>query len=497
MESTDGHVNDRVEKGQLLTFELKLRPLALVFAERDEWRKCIQDQIHAVFELEEQLFALLATDKSYYVQPIPTRHPLIFYFAHTATFFINKLVASGALEEHERIDPKLEHLTAMGVDEFERDIANLEKTKDKNHWPSVCQVREYRTKVLQRLDRIVMKLPLQNVGRITWDDHTWWSLAMGIEHAVVHLETSSVLIRQLPLEMLNGDDNFWTVCRDRRNHPDDVPRNTLISLHRVLPRTVTYGKPIDHDTFGWDIDFGHRTAGVHPFKVSQYLVSNAEFLEFVQGGGYTERKWWTEEGWKWVQESNARHPTFWTFQEQTWQLRTLNQQILMPWDWPAEVNCLEAEAFCEWKSGRVKDGKVRLPTEDEWYALLSLLDKGAESPETRNFAVVDGNTHLRHYASACPVDRFKQAYLGSNETVLCDIVGNVWQWTSTHAYGLDGYRNHDLYLEYSSPTFDGLHNILKGGSFISLMNFASRFTRNAFRRHFFQHAGFRYVQDNR
>ena len=76
---------------------------------------------------------------------------------------------------------------------------------------------------------------------------------------------------------------------------------------------------------------------------------------------------------------------------------------------------------------------------------------------------------------------------------LCDVVGNVWQWTETPIYPFSGFEVHPLYDDFTTPTFDGRHNLIKGGSWISCGDEALRSARYAFRRHFFQHAGFRYV----
>jgi putative 4-mercaptohistidine N1-methyltranferase len=72
-------------------------------------------------------------------------------------------------------------------------------------------------------------------------------------------------------------------------------------------------------------------------------------------------------------------------------------------------------------------------------------------------------------------------------------VGNVWQWTETPIYPLDQFKVHPLYDDFTTPTFDSKHNLIKGGSWISCGNEARLSARYAFRRHFTQHAGFRYV----
>ena len=74
---------------------------------------------HATFDRYESLFEVLACDEAYFRKPISLRHPLIFYFGHTATFFINKFMLAGLIEQ--RIDPRLESMFAVGVDEMSWD----------------------------------------------------------------------------------------------------------------------------------------------------------------------------------------------------------------------------------------------------------------------------------------------------------------------------------------------------------------------------------------
>ncbi len=176
------------------------------------------------------------------------------------------------------------------------------------------------------------------------------------------------------------------------------------------------------------------------------------------------------------------HPLFWIESPDGYKFRTMARVIDMPWNWPVEVNYLEAKAFCNWMAKRT--GKaIRLPSEDQWYRLRDTCD----IPDQPYWEKAPGNINLEHWASSCPVDRF--AFGG-----FYDVIGNVWQWTETPITGFDGFGVHPSYDDFSTPTFDTQHNIFKGGSWISTGNEATRDSRYAFRRHFFQHAGFRYVE---
>ncbi|HEU0230028.1 MAG TPA: 5-histidylcysteine sulfoxide synthase [Burkholderiaceae bacterium] len=427
-------------------------------------RATLREYFTATFDRYESLFECLANDEAFVVKSISLRHPLIFYFGHTATFFVNKLLLARLIDQ--RIDARLESIFAVGVDEMswdDLDDANYE-------WPSVDEVRRYRDKVRALVTRLIDKTPLQSP--IGWDS-PWWAIVMGIEHERIHLETSSVLIRQHALQYVRPSEN-WVALNAEAGSPPD---NDLVRVHGGMVRV---GKALSSAQYGWDNEYGRHEEYVNDFQASRYLVSNAEFLLFVEAGGYQNPDYWEEEGRKWLAFSQVTHPTFWVPHGEAWRLRLMTEEAPMPWDWPVETNYHEAKAFCNWKKAETGQS-VRLPTEDEWYRLYDVA--GLSDPgESR----VAANLQLDHWASSCPVDRFRQGQF-------YDVVGNVWQWTETPTYPFDGFDTHPWYDDFTTPTFDGRHNLIKGGSWISCGNEAVRASRYAFRRHFFQHAGFRYV----
>merc|ERR1712054_690303 len=93
-----------------------------------------------------------------------------------------------------------------------------------------------------------------------------------------------------------------------------------------------------------------------------------EWLEFINAKGYETKLFWSEEGWNWVQFSKVTHPHFWVpIDASKFKLRTIFEEIDMPWDWPVEVNHLEAEAFLKWKGP-----EYRLITEHEWWKITNI-----------------------------------------------------------------------------------------------------------------------------
>jgi 5-histidylcysteine sulfoxide synthase/putative 4-mercaptohistidine N1-methyltranferase len=427
-------------------------------------RNEIREYFLSTFNRYESLFETLVNEDSFQIKSIALRHPLIFYFGHTATFYLNKLLLTGLLKE--RINPKLESMFAVGVDEMSWDDLN-----DANYdWPSSAEVKHYRHQVRDVVENLIKTAPL--TLPIDWN-HPWWVIIMGIEHERIHLETSSVLIRQQVLELVQSHA-VWQACI----RSGDAPQNDLVT---IPAGNVSLDKKENDSEYGWDNEYGLHEADVAEFQASRYLVSNAEFLEFVMAGGYAQDAFWAEEGLKWRHYTLATHPTFWVHKGKAWWLRLMTEEVPMPWDWPAEVNYHEAKAFCNWKAKKI-GLNVRLPSEDEWYRLYDF----SGVAEVMNGEAASSNIHLDHFASPCPVTDFCHGEL-------FDLTGNVWQWTETPIYPFSGFKVHPLYDDFTTPTFDGRHNLIKGGSWISCGNEALHSARYAFRRHFFQHAGFRYV----
>lgn len=441
------------------------RTIVLNEGNEEEKRQEILHYFHKTFDLDDRLYDHLARDETFYLRAEPLRHPLIFYFGHTASFYLNKLNIARLIDR--RINSSYESMFAIGVDEMSWDDLD-EQNYD---WPTVDEVRAYRNEVREFVSALIRELPLSLP--ITWDS-PFWVIMMGIEHQRIHIETSSVIIRRLPIEEVRPLAG-WESCPFQGKAPEN-------SLLPVKGGRGDLGKSKDHPLYGWDNEFGRHQFEVWDFKAARYLVSNGEFLTFVEDNGYQKEQYWTQEGRKWLEFSKAKHPLFWIKEEAGYRLRNLSAVVDMVWNWPVEVNYLEAKAFCNWLAEK-KGAAIRLPTEDEWYRLHELHD----IEDQPFWQKAPGNINLEHWASSCPVDHFQFGEF-------YDIIGNVWQWTETPICGFDGFEVHPFYDDFSTPTFDTQHNLIKGGSWISTGNEATRDSRYAFRRHFFQHAGFRYVE---
>ncbi len=439
-----------------------MQPPNLARGDRHE----ILNYFNHAWQIEDDLLKSLINSETFYLNPDPLRNLLIFYLGHSAVFYINKLIRVDLLKE--RINPDFEMLFAIGVDpEKPDDIASIFTSLRQAEVFAVWQYRQQvYDRICQLIENMAIALPIT-------PEHPVWALMMAIEHQYIHIETSSMLIRQLPVDKLQ-----------RPEHWQYAPANGYTKTNEMIEVTgavVQLGKPQNSTTYGWDIEYGDRTVNVETFRASKYLITNAEFLNFVKADGYKNQDYWSDQAWQWKTQNNINHPKFWlpngdsSHDSHDDQYRAMFDEIEMPFDFPAEVNHHEAIAYCRWQGNN-----TRLMSEAEWHLATY---GGSSSPSP----VEDYNLNLK-FASPSPVGYGDRAHSNSG---LSDLRGNVWEWLSDNLTPLTGYQPHYLYENYSALYFDDKHNMMAGGSWITNGTEAGKYYRNWFRPNFYQHAGFR------
>lgn len=423
-------------------------------------RQILNDYFENSWELEEILFKSLAKEETFYLNPDPLRNRLIFYLGHSAVFYINKLRRVGLLAKP--INAEYETLFEIGVDP--QTPEELEAETKHISWPKIEDVWQYRDKAKAEITSVINQTPLNLPIE---PNHPLWALIMGMEHNRIHFETSSMLIRQLPVDKLERPRTWQYATSEGK-----VDDNEMI---QVTGGVAELGKAENDSTYGWDSEYGSVQVKVKPFLASKYLITNGEFLKFVEDNGYENRDFWDAESWAWKQEYHIQHPKFWIPSNNGYKYRAMFDEIDLPLDWPVEVNHHEAMAYCRWKG---KD--IRLMTEAEWHVAA------ANCQEEQNF-----NLQVK-FGSPSPVGMLQNA---ANNSGLYDIRGNVWEWLSDDFKPLPGFKPHSLYEDYSAPFFDTQHKVMRGGAWASTGTYASFSCRNWFRRNFYQHVGFRIAQD--
>lgn len=482
-------------------------------------RKAVQDYFDNTWTMTEVMFAGFKGDEPFYRPPVHgLRHPQIFYFGHSPCVYVNKFRVAGVLDAP--VNAYFESIFEVGVDEMLWDDMH----KNDMVWPTVAEVLAYRRAVYKTVSEVIATHPsLEDACgtrpvTVGWD-HPMWSLFMGFEHERIHLETSSVLFRETPIELMQRPQ-AWPSLHPSVNRPTrfnadpkegvDFPRNEMLP---VATSTTKIGKPRNFPSYGWDNEYGDRVVDVPSFTASKNMITNGEFWHFVNAGGYRTKKYWSEDGWGWRTFRNMKWPFFWVRDgpegSMKFRLRTIFEVKDVQWDWPVDVNYHEARAYCAWKSEQ--DGLTGTPeayrviTEAEHHLIRDVAARPAyvrENPMSdralwaggdRAAALEPGAANFNlAYSSQSPVGSLPASPTGHH-----DAMGNAWEWCEDHFNPLDGFKVHSVYDDFSTPCFDGRHHMIMGGSFISTGdNGASSFSRYHFRPHFLQHSGFRLVSSS-
>ncbi len=448
---------------------------------------CTREDILAYFNnswtLTELLFQGLKVEEVFKRPPYHgLRHPLIFYYGHPAVLYINKLRLAGF--QKNPINLYLEKVLEVGVDEMSWD----DMGKNEMEWPTVEAVHGYRQIVYDLIVNLIKTHPdldaPKNGQRNFLKSSPWWSLWMGMEHEKIHFETSSVLIRELPIEFVETP-KYWAPLHPSKSENSPI-ENTWVKHAGGI---IHVGKKEETPSYGWDNEYGERSVEIKDFEYTKFQITNREYYDFVASGAYFKEEYWLEEGREWRKFRNTRRPTFWAAVgpegSHEYELRTIFEIIPMPWNWPAEVNFHEAQAYCNWiNECDVKNGKTklnyRLITEAEFDSLRNL----------KSDAVLQNKSYKDYKNFNDFKPNFNFAW-SSPSNVTEELFGNVWTWLEDQFNPLPKFQTHAYYDDFSVPCFDGKHQMMLGGSFMSCGTEAGLWARFHFRPHFYQHSGFR------
>lgn len=225
----------------------------------------------------------------------------------------------------------------------------------------------------------------------------------------------------------------------------------------------------DDGRFVFDNEKWAHPVFVAPFRIARDAVSNREFLDFVEDGGYANRELWDVEGWQWRSSRGSRHPVYWRRADEQWLERRFDQWQVLNLTAPVlHVNWYEARAYCNWT-------KRRLPSEAEWeFAAAAAPGLGAKRDYSWGSAAPSrarANLDL-WYGGTVPVASLPD---GDSAWGVRQMIGNVWEWTNDSFGPYPGFVA-DPYQEYSQPWFTG-HKVLRGGCFAT----RARLIRNSWR----------------
>ena len=391
-------------------------------------RRSIAQRLRVARARTDALFDLL-TPEALFERPIAERHRLIFYVGHLEAFDWNLICRDVLKQRSSR--PAFEQLFALGIDPKPGESP----TDTPSDWPTREIVAEWKHELRTAVDMAVTTAPLTG-----WLQDGW-AFQVAIEHRFMHAETLCYLLQRLELR--------FKVAGALPSVTADEPTSQMVAVpagraSMGLSRRL-------HPHLGWDNEYEHTEVDVPAFSIGSLPVSNAQWLGFIEAGGYRERSLWSDDAWAWLRDENITRPASWRFRDQRWWWQAMFGEVPLPRGWPVYVSHTEATAYARWRG-------AALPSEAQWHRAVDGLKPETWLPETHgNFG--GGNRYDPVVSGSFS--------LGNTHSGISDLIGNGWEWTSTVFAPFDGFEPMPMYQTYSANFFDHRHFVLKGASAVT------------------------------
>jgi len=408
----------------------------------------VLNKLRRAREQTDHLFEMVRCE-ALYDRPIAERHRLVFYVGHLEAFDWN-MIGGGALSL-KSFHPEFDRLFEFGIDPGPDDLP-VDKASD---WPNLAEIYEYREWTRQAVDQALCEA------------HDLWIFSLALEHRLMHAETLAYLLHRMPPEK-----------KVRKAAAVDYKREPASRMVDIPAGDVTLGRGRHPEgTFGWDNEFSEESVHTPAFAIDAFNVTNRQFLEFVQAGGYEERSLWSDKAWGWIRKHGITHPNFWRRSGNEWVYDTMFCAIPLPLSWPVYVSHAEAQAYASWRH-------KALPTEVQYHRAAFGTPEDAERDFPWGDALPKAELHGNFDAlrwNPQPVGSYPE---GNSAFGVADLMSNGWEWTSSVFAPLRGFLPFSVYPGYSANFFDGEHYVLKGASPRTSAELVRRSFRNWFQSHY-------------
>lgn len=377
-------------------------------------RLSLIDEFHQTRALSRWLCENLETE-DYVVQTSPEVSPPKWNLAHT-TWFFEQFILKRFSKTYR---------------EFSTDFSLLFNSYYKSqgeHWPqaqrgtlsrpTVQEVFTYRAYVDEAMDRFFNQTWLE-------DQEPSRILRAGIEHEKQHQELLLMDIKAILA----------------RNHPSPAffrkplePAGPPPSPKYVRFSDGIYEVGCVEGGFHFDNEGPRHRILSSAFAISDCFVTNKEYREFIDDGGYSKPELWLSEGWDWLQIEKQKQPLYWRQSPASWQEFTLHGWVDLDEGSPVcHVNYFEGSAFAKWAG-------ARLPRENEYEVFLRRMN--ADEHHDENIGVLTGQFHPRHADNSA---------------------GELWGWTESPYMAYPGFHPFEGSLSEYNGKFMVNQMVLRGG----------------------------------
>ena len=382
-------------------------------------REILAARYATVRRASEVLCQPLAPD-DYGLQAMPDTSPPKWHLAH-ATWFFETFLLKPFLPGYHPFHPQFEHLFNSYYEQVGTPFPRPQRGLLSR--PTTEEIYRYRATVDAAMSALIAEA----------DERHWGEVAaratLGCHHEEQHQEL-----------LLTDIKYGLSINPLRPAYRADLPQTPAMKVAALEWAEHPAGvREIGHDGAGFAFDNeGPRHRVLLPdYALASRLVTNGEYLAFIEAGGYARSEYWLADGWRAARERQWQAPLYWERSDGRWRLHTLaGMRPLNESEPVCHVSYYEADAYARWA------GK-RLPTEAEWEAIAQ------DEP-------VHGNLRengLLHPSPAAPEAR--------------QFFGDVWEWTASSYAPYPGYRPERGALGEYNGKFMVNQLVLRGGSCVT------------------------------
>ncbi|EDM33914.1 hypothetical protein PBAL39_05986 [Pedobacter sp. BAL39] len=308
----------------------------------------------SVRQLTEEICRPLEVE-DYVVQPIADVSPPKWHLGHSSWFF-ETFVLKPYVQGYQVYDDQFDfvfnsYYEGVGARVIRTDRGNLSR-------PTVSQIYAYRQYVdaaMQHLFECGVSAELEEV------------IVLGLNHEQQHQE-----LLYSDIKYILGHNPLFPAYDDKGIEGNSASVMKVLPVDEMIAvEAGVYEIGFNGTGFSFDNELGRHKVYLQSYQISSGLITNGEYLEFIEAGGYEQFQYWHSEGWAWVKEKEARAPLYWHEIDGKWFVYELKGLVEVDLPQPVcHVNYFEAAAFAAWKG-------MRLPTEAEWEVASSQFNWGA------------------------------------------------------------------------------------------------------------------------
>jgi ergothioneine biosynthesis protein EgtB len=399
----------------------------------------------------EKLCEPLVTE-DYVIQTMPDVSPTKWHLGHTSWFF-ESFILRDVNKDYESINPLYDYLfnsyyVQIGERWFRPHRGLLSR-------PTVKDVYDYRKYVNDKVQNFIETADEKSLAKFAP------IIEIGLNHEQQHQELILTDIKHVlsvnPLK---------PVYAERSINKEPLPDSKLnwIEFPEGIYHIGSEGK-----RFCYDNETPRHKQYLKPFSLANRLVTNREYIDFIENGGYENTPLWLSDGWATVEKEKWKAPLYWEEKDGEWWNFTLNGFRKVNPDEPVvHISYYEADAFATWRD-------LRLPTEAEWEIAA---------------------TDLKYNGNFVDEMNFHPSPLEKNGNELMQMYGDVWEWTRSSYSPYPGYKPLPGALgEYNGKFMSG-QMVLRGGSCATSKSHIRNTYRNFFPPHSrWQFMGLRLAKD--